>query len=1424
MAEAIITAAVNWAVSQAVSYVATELFGSGPGQPDKEYFHNKNNTKSQELPIPVVYGRNMLGGNIIYEKITGDNNRYKDMQIGVSEGPIQSISNIKIGEVSFSNFDNSQARTKLGNRAQTADAVNDQGQTFPYLAYISAELDGKELEDSLDGRRIITALIEGRKVEVWDSGSSSWITQYSRNPAYCLLDLLTNKRYGLGIDKQYIDLDSFIESANYCNELIDDGQGGQEPRFQLDIAINQAKSSLDLIKEILGTFRGILIYSSGELRLKIDAPEAPTQSFAMNNIVKDSFAYWEASKKDIPNKVTVQYIDPNNNWEKIRVQYVDDSNIESSGEVREKKISLLGIKRFSQAGREARFYLNKAKYCTTFCEFKAGIDSIHCEVGDVITVTHDLPEWTDKEFRILKIKEDKNDEMKLICQEHNDAVYNDEGIVQQPKKDSTLPNPFAKPDTVLNLTAIESGELIGDGSYVPAIHVTYDKPADHYWKYAHTYYKVSSAVEWTYAGRTEELEFDIKPVSPEIYDVKVVSENRHGIKADFGTSPTTTITITGNENPPSDVTWATCTFEDQIVLQWNDIPDQDKSGFEIRTADMDWGQDTTANSELIYRGNALSHIKEPETVSETFYIKAFNRSGVYSANAASVTITNAVPPQPTLHVNSTLSQLQLAVDDPNIKDLDIIEFQIDTDSNFGSPEIYKGKDFIREVPAIGDTTNYVRARFIDKLGQQGPWGSGSITPNLIDAKDINQSFNINPISDVTPSSGSLEQLWDMDTGLGPAFGSAPTITFEYPMQWFFDMVRFYPSVACNYYVQAWDKDTEAWIDVIGSSASPVACNANQWNIKRFDNDKMVATSKMRIVFDAALTLYELKFWTVTLSDEILAQVLTLTGNMKVQSENSSTYIDANGITVSGSPAENEAGAQAKANNAESNANDYTDTETPDNPNNMVLKPTFEDGQLGKWTAGNIVSVTGQSFTKAIEVSQRDAYEDNWFPVKEGEKYFVSADINTTNANYETRFGLHFEKADGSNNWQPLADLSTGNDWTHVTATITVPDGFIKARPFLQMNGHDAPFGTAQATNFSITRFQAGADITGDNHAKDQHNFDALQGQAAGGRVKLTNQGVWGYNSAGNKRAGFDTTGKWIAGGGAVEADENGIRSSNGAFSIDTAGNAYFEGKLGTMIEVDGQTGKSQWKINKFIGTKINEFSTGEPGSVTVVTSDGTYLYVVIPHQPSSNGELIKYNMNGVELSRVTLPKQFTSDDMADEYFGDAVIVNGEVHVLTSGFYYNSTSPDDQWIEKVRFDLNGNRLGRFTCESKGDDTYGYSAGGITYDGTSFWYAYYDAENNTNYLKELGSSTSYTVSGFTSGLAYDGKYIWGHDQDNGKLEKMNISGVVVKVLSSTATNPGGLGWIDDFLYLTDTNDNTIHVVTGYDLAYFVGLMGY
>jgi len=222
---------------------------------------------------------------------------------------------------------------------------------------------------------------------------SSYITAYSANPVWCMRDLLTSSRYGLGeyIDSTVLDDDELLEMAQYCDEKVTDGAGGFEKRFRLDVSIDSLSSAIDVITQLTATFRAFAFYSGGAIRLKIDRADTPVQLFGMGNIIKSSFVQNWKSKKEIPNVVEVLFNDENKNYDQEIASVIDEAALTAGEQVRKKSVRLY-CTRISQALREGKFAINVAKNVNRIVTLRAGIDAVTCRAGDLISVSHDIPQ------------------------------------------------------------------------------------------------------------------------------------------------------------------------------------------------------------------------------------------------------------------------------------------------------------------------------------------------------------------------------------------------------------------------------------------------------------------------------------------------------------------------------------------------------------------------------------------------------------------------------------------------------------------------------------------------------------------------------------------------------------------------------------------------------------------------------------------------------------------------------------------------------------------------------------------------------------------------------------------------------------------------------------------------------------------------
>jgi len=225
----------------------------------------------------------------------------------------------------------------------------------------------------------------------WDGETYS--TAFCANPVWCIYDLLTNARYGLGefIDASQLDLAQFVDMAKYCDERLDRGDDTFEKRFVLDCVIDASHSALDILLQLCATFRAWAFYSQGAVKLKIDKPETPVQLFGMGNIVEGSFQQGWKSVKDVPNVIEVQFINALQNYEQEVIAVTDEDSL-ATNPMRKKAVRIFTTS-ISRALREGRYAKNLAKYIHRSISFKASVDAVACQSGDVISVSHELPAW-----------------------------------------------------------------------------------------------------------------------------------------------------------------------------------------------------------------------------------------------------------------------------------------------------------------------------------------------------------------------------------------------------------------------------------------------------------------------------------------------------------------------------------------------------------------------------------------------------------------------------------------------------------------------------------------------------------------------------------------------------------------------------------------------------------------------------------------------------------------------------------------------------------------------------------------------------------------------------------------------------------------------------------------------------------------------
>ena len=286
--------------------------------------------------------------------------------------------------------------------------VIDNSSTYANSAYVALRLDSKQFN------RIPTRKyrIRGVKVRIPGAGASSSGTPtvdnatgrivyptgyifngvmgaavYTNCPAMCLLDLLTNTRYGLGdhVTDSNLDLFSFVAASKYANEEVDDGQGGTEARFSCNVNIQSPKEAFAAINDLAGVMRCMPIWSAGSVTISQDKPTTASYLFNLANVGEGGFAYSGSSLKTRHSVVSVSYF--NMDSKEVDFEVVEDATAISKLGTIVKQVKAFACTSRNQAARLGRAILFAEQNESETVTFSASIDAgIVVRPGSVIEI------------------------------------------------------------------------------------------------------------------------------------------------------------------------------------------------------------------------------------------------------------------------------------------------------------------------------------------------------------------------------------------------------------------------------------------------------------------------------------------------------------------------------------------------------------------------------------------------------------------------------------------------------------------------------------------------------------------------------------------------------------------------------------------------------------------------------------------------------------------------------------------------------------------------------------------------------------------------------------------------------------------------------------------------------------------------------
>ena len=236
---------------------------------------------------------------------------------------------------------------------------------------------------------------------MWDG---TFKIDWTDNPAWVLYDVVTNKRYGLGgrLGEFGADKWALYQVAQYCDQLVPDGFGGQEPRFTCNVWLTEQRSAYQVINDICSIFRAMPVWNGQQLTVVMDRPSDPVWTYTNANVDESGFSYTFSARKSRHNAIQVEYADKENSYEKAIEYVADDESIRKNG-LNVKKITAFGCTSRGQAHRTALWLLQTEKLETKTVTFTVGAEGLMHIPGDIIKVADTHYAGTNIGGRVLAI-------------------------------------------------------------------------------------------------------------------------------------------------------------------------------------------------------------------------------------------------------------------------------------------------------------------------------------------------------------------------------------------------------------------------------------------------------------------------------------------------------------------------------------------------------------------------------------------------------------------------------------------------------------------------------------------------------------------------------------------------------------------------------------------------------------------------------------------------------------------------------------------------------------------------------------------------------------------------------------------------------------------------------------------------------------
>ncbi|MCA7759672.1 host specificity protein J [Escherichia coli] len=300
-----------------------------------------------------------------------------------------------VRETADSTTDQLQNKTLWSSYTEIIDVK----QCYPNTAIVGLQVDAEQFGGQ---QMTVNYHIRGRIIQVpsnydpekrtysgiWDG---SLKPAYSNNPAWCLWDMLTHPRYGMGKRLGAADVDKWALYAigQYCDQTVPDGFGGTEPRMTFNAYLSQQRKAWDVLSDFCSAMRCMPVWNGQTLTFVQDRPSDVVWPYTNSDVVVDDngvgFRYSFSALKDRHTAVEVNYTDPQNGWQTSTELVEDPEAILRYGR-NLLKMDAFGCTSRGQAHRAGLWVIKTELLETQTVDFTLGSQGLRHTPGDIIEI------------------------------------------------------------------------------------------------------------------------------------------------------------------------------------------------------------------------------------------------------------------------------------------------------------------------------------------------------------------------------------------------------------------------------------------------------------------------------------------------------------------------------------------------------------------------------------------------------------------------------------------------------------------------------------------------------------------------------------------------------------------------------------------------------------------------------------------------------------------------------------------------------------------------------------------------------------------------------------------------------------------------------------------------------------------------------